>query len=177
MNSCLNQICHSLSLSPPFSFSLSGILLQQYFHGWSCRKYLSNDSSLSVYPFSHPQLVHQGKIQSMVQIELLYRMRHSNLGVHPHILCIFSLSCWLAVRIIWTEVYLSPKFESEIKIFSTTFTWGLYKISALRKQTTSGWSCLLDFLGHLKSGLVHGGFRKWSLRLAMSHWIGIKKWS
>ena len=66
------------------------------------------------------------------------------------------------------------KVDSDIKIFSNTFTRGLLQELALLQQTIPGCSGLLDLLEMWTSGLMFGRFRKCILWFFMSHWIGIQ---
>ena len=162
-------LSHSFSLS----LSLSQIVLPQvswgdpgeYMSARRLPKYLLN----IILPSSN----RPSKVQYLVKKYLLYRNRDSSSwAIHHPVFHFqpFRVTLWPP------NEYCSlrgPKFDQEMKIFSTMFTWDLQQEWASLQQTTPGTSGVLDVLERWKYGLMLLGFRKRSLWLFMSHWIGI----
>ena len=101
-----------IKYAPPSLSSLSQILLPQNIIRWSCRKYLSKESSPSLYPaFSHPQSIPHPKYnrwfrqKPSVGIETLQlgpsSPQSSNFQPITLTHCPLHVKCGLLVSIIW----------------------------------------------------------------------------
>ena len=161
------------SLSTFSSFNFSWILLPQVYLWWSWVTQLNQDSTPSHYPtfFCHPSIPYQiykwwSRKNSSVLLETFQL-------IHPKPTLPVVSPSWLPTdHFICTAVYVVPYLQQR----SIYFPPHSHE-SSIKNELTSAdptWTIrFMDFPGRWISGVVHGGFRKWSLWLPMSQWIGI----
>ena len=120
-----SPLSHSLSLSTSPSFTFSQILLSQVYLLWSWLTFLSQESSLSLYPTFSFHLWYTIKYRSIgPERTTLLGQRHSNSAILPQHFPLSALyTDTLATSYVWLSTW--SHIDSEINTFSITFTWRL----------------------------------------------------
>jgi len=125
---------------------------------WAWMKYLSQDSSQSLYKaFSLNLLIPYQINKQWCRMKSLVRIETFQLDHLTH-----TLFPWSAIHFFppWPPYMYcgicGPMFDSEINTLSTRFTWGILQVLVYLKQSPPGWSGIVDLLAMWLSGFVFG---------------------